>query len=81
VTACIFAFIVAHAIGQGAVIWVFIAEVFPNLHRAEGQGLGSYTHWIFAVLLTTFFPRRITAFAPEAKGIAVEDIRKKLDAA
>jgi sugar porter (SP) family MFS transporter len=61
---CIFAFIAAHAVGQGAVIWVFIAEIFPNRHRAEGQALGSFTHWIFAALLTTFFPKMVTAFAP-----------------
>ena len=61
---CIFAFIAAHAIGQGAVIWVFISEIFPNRHRAEGQALGSFTHWIFAALLTTFFPGMVTAFAP-----------------
>jgi sugar porter (SP) family MFS transporter len=64
VPVCIFAFIAAHAIGQGAVIWVFIAEIFPNRHRAEGQALGSFTHWIFAALLTTFFPKMVTAFAP-----------------
>ena len=57
---CIFAFIAAHAIGQGAVIWVFISEIFPNLHRAEGQSLGSFTHWIFAALLTTFFPKMVS---------------------
>ena len=64
VPACIFAFIAAHAVGQGTVIWVFIAEIFPNRHRAEGQALGSFTHWLFAALLTTFFPRMVTAFAP-----------------
>jgi SP family arabinose:H+ symporter-like MFS transporter len=64
VPACIFAFIAAHAVGQGAVIWVFISEIFPNRHRAEGQALGSFTHWVFAALLTTFFPRMVTAFAP-----------------
>jgi MFS family permease len=64
VPVCIFAFIAAHAIGQGAVIWVFIAEIFPNRHRAEGQSLGSFTHWIFAALLTTFFPKMVTAFPP-----------------
>jgi SP family arabinose:H+ symporter-like MFS transporter len=64
VPVCIFAFIAAHAIGQGAVIWVFIGEIFPNRHRAEGQSLGSFTHWIFAALLTTFFPRMVTAFPP-----------------
>ncbi len=60
----IFAFIAAHAIGQGAVIWVYIAEIFSNYYRASGQALGSFTHWIFAALLTTFFPKIVTAFAP-----------------
>jgi MFS family permease len=64
VPACLFAFIAAHAVGQGTVIWVFIAEIFPNRHRAEGQALGSFTHWAFAALLTTFFPGMVSAFAP-----------------
>ncbi|MGB6384473.1 MAG: sugar porter family MFS transporter [Terriglobales bacterium] len=64
VPVCVFAFIAAHAVGQGAVIWVFISEIFPNRHRAEGQTLGSFTHWMFAALLTTFFPRMVSAFAP-----------------
>ncbi len=64
VPACIFAFIAAHAVGQGAVIWVLISEIFPTRYRAEGQALGSFTHWIFAALLTTFFPIMVTAFAP-----------------
>ena len=64
VPACIFIFIAAHAIGQGAVIWVYIAEIFPNRQRAEGQALGSSTHWIFAALLTSFFPRMVGSFAP-----------------
>lgn len=61
---CIFAFIAAHAIGQGAVIWVFISEIFPGQHRAQGQSLGSFTHWIFAALLTQFFPAALAAFSP-----------------
>ena len=64
VPACIFAFIASHAVGQGAVIWVLISEIFPNRHRAGGQALGSFTHWMFAALLTTFFPGMVTAFAP-----------------
>ncbi|VGO16884.1 D-xylose-proton symporter [Pontiella desulfatans] len=64
VPACIFAFIAAHAVGQGAVIWVFISEIFPNRNRASGQALGSFTHWIFAALLTLFFPKMVEAFAP-----------------
>ena len=61
---CIFAFIAAHAIGQGAVIWVFISEIFPNRNRAAGQALGSFTHWIFAALLTLFFPMMAERFHP-----------------
>jgi sugar porter (SP) family MFS transporter len=64
VPVCIFAFIAAHAIGQGSVIWVLISEIFPNRHRAEGQALGSFTHWICAAALTTFFPKLVSAFQP-----------------
>jgi sugar porter (SP) family MFS transporter len=64
VPVCIFAFIAAHAIGQGAVIWVFISEIFPNRHRAEGQTLGSSTHWILAALLTTLAPWVFATFRP-----------------
>ncbi|MHA3773997.1 sugar porter family MFS transporter [Verrucomicrobiota bacterium sgz303538] len=64
VPACIFAFIAAHAIGQGTVIWVLISEIFPNRYRAQGQAFGSATHWVFAALLTTFFPKMVEAFAP-----------------
>lgn len=64
VPACIFAFIAAHGVGQGTVIWVLISEIFPNRYRAEGQALGSFTHWIFAALLTTFFPKMVSAFPP-----------------
>ncbi|HEY4417345.1 MAG TPA: sugar porter family MFS transporter [Verrucomicrobiae bacterium] len=67
VPACIFAFIAAHAIGQGAVIWVFISEIFPNRHRAEGQTLGSSTHWVFAALLTTVFPIMVKVSGAEAQ--------------
>jgi MFS transporter, SP family, xylose:H+ symportor len=50
------AFIAAHAFGQGAVIWVFISEIFPNALRARGQALGSFTHWIMAALISQTFP-------------------------
>jgi SP family arabinose:H+ symporter-like MFS transporter len=66
VPVCIFAFIAAHAVGQGAVIWVFISEIFPNRNRASGQALGSFTHWIFAALLTLFFPKMVETYAPQA---------------
>ena len=61
---CIFAFIAAHAVGQGAVIWVFIAEIFPNRHRAAGTSLGSGTHWVFAALLTSIFPKMVELVSP-----------------
>ncbi len=64
VPACIFAFIASHAVGQGAVIWVLIGEVFPNRHRAAGQSLGSFTHWFFAAMLTMFFPKMVGVFPP-----------------
>lgn len=49
-------FIAAHAIGQGAVIWVFISEIFPNNVRALGQSFGASTHWVFAALITLITP-------------------------
>ncbi|NBB29231.1 sugar porter family MFS transporter [Cellulophaga sp. BC115SP] len=52
----VFAFIGAHAIGQGSVIWVFISEIFPNSVRASGMAFGSLTHWVFAALIANFFP-------------------------
>jgi sugar porter (SP) family MFS transporter len=64
VPACIFGFIAAHAIGQGAVIWVFISEIFPNRYRAAGQTLGSFTHWFFAASLTLVFPIMAEALSP-----------------
>ena len=53
---CIIIFIAAHAVGQGTVIWVFVSEIFPNDQRSNGQALGSFTHWIFAAVLTLLFP-------------------------
>ncbi len=50
----LFGFIASHAIGQGAVIWVFISEIFPNTVRAMGTSLGTGTHWVFAALITVF---------------------------
>lgn len=49
-------FIASHAFGQGAVIWVFISEIFPNRIRARGQALGSFTHWFMAALISLTFP-------------------------
>jgi MFS transporter, SP family, arabinose:H+ symporter len=52
----IFMFIASHAIGQGAVIWVFISEIFPNSVRASGMAWGSLTHWVFAAVIANVFP-------------------------
>ena len=49
-------FIASHAIGQGAVIWVFISEIFPNSVRSQGGALGSFTHWIMAAIISWTFP-------------------------
>jgi MFS transporter, SP family, xylose:H+ symportor len=46
----------SHAMSQGAVIWVFISEIFPNAVRAKGQALGSATHWFMAALISWTFP-------------------------
>jgi len=49
-------FIAFFAFSQGAVIWVYLSEVFPNLVRAKGQSLGSFTHWIMNALISSIFP-------------------------
>jgi len=53
---CLMVFLAAHGFGQGAVIWVFISEVFPNRVRARGQALGSFTHWFMAAVISQTFP-------------------------
>ena len=58
-------FVAAHAIGQGAVIWVFISEIFPNKIRAMGQSFGASVHWVFAALITLLTP----VFLDADKGI------------
>ena len=49
-------FVASHAVGQGAVIWVFVSEIFPNKVRAFGQSWGTGTHWVFAALITLITP-------------------------
>ena len=56
VLASLLVFIASHAFGQGAVIWVFISEIFPNRVRARGQALGSFTHWVMAAAISWTFP-------------------------
>lgn len=62
----ILAFIAAHAIGQGAVIWVYISEIFPSAARAKGQSLGAGTHWLFAAALTFVMPSVLASVPPVA---------------
>jgi len=50
------AYIAFFAMSQGACIWVFISEIFPNSVRAKGQTLGSLTHWVMATIITFVFP-------------------------
>ncbi|MDO4571061.1 MAG: sugar porter family MFS transporter [Planctomycetia bacterium] len=52
----ILGFIAFFAVSQGAVIWVFIAEIFPNAVRAKGQALGSFTHWFMCTIISWIFP-------------------------
>jgi sugar porter (SP) family MFS transporter len=54
--ASLIVFIASHAFGQGAVIWVFLSEIFPNRVRARGQALGSLTHWVMAAMISWTFP-------------------------
>ena len=58
----IFAFIASHAVGQGAVIWVFISEIFPNRIRAKGQSFGAGVHWVFAAIITLLAPSVIAIY-------------------
>jgi MFS transporter, SP family, arabinose:H+ symporter len=59
----IFLFIASHAIGQGAVIWVYIAEIFPDLARAKGQAFGTTVHWVGASLITLLMPYVLAKFS------------------
>ena len=52
----LFLFIASHAIGQGAIIWVFISEIFPSHLRAKGQSFGSSTHWVLAAIIPSLVP-------------------------
>ncbi|MBP5227144.1 MAG: sugar porter family MFS transporter [Kiritimatiellae bacterium] len=62
----LFAFVAAHGLGQGTVIWVLISEIFPNRYRGAGQSLGSSTHWIFAALIAFTFPKLAECFSQSA---------------
>ncbi|MCH6255189.1 sugar porter family MFS transporter [Puniceicoccaceae bacterium K14] len=60
--ASIMIFIASHAVGQGAIIWVFIAEIFPNHVRAKGTSWGTGTHWVFAAIISLLGPVVIAIF-------------------
>lgn len=60
----LFLFIAAHAIGQGAVIWVFISEIFPNHLRASGQAFGSSVHWVLAAIIPSTIPFLFSTVGP-----------------
>tara|TARA_R110002033_G_scaffold11633_1_gene36506 strand:+ start:84 stop:1433 length:1350 start_codon:yes stop_codon:yes gene_type:complete len=60
----LFLFIASHAVGQGAVIWVFISEIFPNQLRGSGQAFGSSVHWILAAIIPSFIPILFTTIGP-----------------
>ncbi|WP_367388844.1 sugar porter family MFS transporter [Lewinella sp. LCG006] len=63
VVAMVCGFIAAHAVGQGAVIWVFISEIFPNQVRDFGMAWGSGTHWVFAATITMITLPILNAFS------------------
>ncbi|MDC8003007.1 sugar porter family MFS transporter [Aureisphaera galaxeae] len=64
------AFVASHAIGQGAVIWVFISEIFPNRVRSFGQSWGTSTHWVFAAIITLVTP----IFLDDQEGLLVDTV-------
>ena len=57
-------FIASHAFGQGACIWVFLGEIFPNQVRAQGQALGSFVHWILCAVISQLFPPLLALLGP-----------------
>ena len=57
----LFLFIASHAIGQGAVIWVFISEIYPNHLRSAGQSFGTSTHWVLAAIIPSLVPLLFTS--------------------
>ena len=62
----LFLFIGAHAIGQGAIIWVFISEIFPNHLRSKGQSFGTSVHWWLAAIIPAMVPALFTSIGPGA---------------
>ncbi len=73
-------YIVFFGFSTGAVIWVLIAEVFPNSVRGQGQALGSFTHWFFAALITFLFPVISTSQAGSGHAFAFFSVMMVLQA-
>jgi len=64
-TICLVLFLLSHAIGQGTVIWVLIAEIFPTAVRGQGQSVGAFTHWTMSAIITLIFPIAVEKTIPE----------------
>ena len=60
----LFLFIASHAIGQGAIIWVYISEIFPNNIRSYGQSFGISTHWVLAAIIPSLIPYLFGSIGP-----------------
>ncbi|MBA3937561.1 MAG: sugar porter family MFS transporter [Planctomycetes bacterium] len=76
---CLIGFIFFFSFSQGAVIWVFISEIFPNTVRAKGQALGSFTHWFWAAVVSWSFPiiaehARVEVFVFSAAMMALQAV-------
>jgi len=64
-TVCLVLFLLSHALGQGTVIWVLIAEIFPTAVRGQGQSVGAFTHWTMSAIITFIFPIAVEKTIPE----------------
>jgi sugar porter (SP) family MFS transporter len=64
VPALLYLFVAAHAIGQGAVIWVFLSEIFPTHLRAQGQAFGCSVHWWLAAIIPSLVPVLFSSIGP-----------------
>ena len=60
----LFVFIASHAIGQGAIIWVYISEIFPNHLRNSGQSFGVSVHWVLAAIIPSLVPLLFASIGP-----------------
>ena len=60
----LFLFIASHAIGQGAIIWVYISEIFPNHLRNSGQSFGVSVHWVLAAIIPSLVPLLFASIGP-----------------